>query len=114
MAKLSPETTATVNRLKDRLLEIVDEATAAEFALFARFGETDRTIIVLDELKNVSQEAASRFSQLSNFQIRIAESQPVVASDMLEILGQAIVRTQNRIPAWERSIEEVKIDWNMP
>ncbi|NES82507.1 MAG: hypothetical protein F6K10_14475 [Moorea sp. SIO2B7] len=113
MAKLPPETTETINRLKQQLLDIVDLATAAECAIFERFGETEATIIVLDELKNVSQEAASRYSQLSNLQLRIAEAQPVSASDMLELLEQRIVRSQNRIPAWERSIEEVKIDWNV-
>ena len=66
----------------------------------------------MDELKSVSQSAASRFSQLSNFQIRIAESQPA-AADMLELVAQTIVRIQNRIPAWERSLQEVKIDWNI-
>jgi len=47
MAKLPEETTETINSLKQQLLDIVDEATAVEFALFERFGETDRTIIVL-------------------------------------------------------------------
>lgn len=111
MAKLPAETTETVNSLKQQLLGIVDEATAVEFALLERFGETDRTIIVLDELKNVSQEAAFWFSGLSNLQLRIAESQPVATFDMLELLTQRIASTQAKIPAWERSIQEVEIDW---
>jgi hypothetical protein len=114
MAKLPEATTETVNSLKQQLLDIVDRATAVEFALFERFGETDRTIIVLDELKNVSQEAASWFSQLSNLQLWIAEAQPVATSDMLELLAQRIASTQFKIPAWERSIQEVEIDWNLP
>lgn len=56
MAKLPGETTETVNSLKQQLLDIVDQATAVEFALFERFGETDRTIIVLDELKNAHRK----------------------------------------------------------
>ncbi len=33
--------------------------------------------------------------------------------DMLDLLAQAIARTQARIPALERSIQEVKIEWNL-
>lgn len=49
MVKLPEETTETVNHLKQHLLDIVDDATAVEFALFERFGESDRTLIVLDQ-----------------------------------------------------------------
>jgi hypothetical protein len=34
----------TVSFLKRQLLDIIDEATAAEFLLFERFGEKDRTM----------------------------------------------------------------------
>jgi len=33
---------------------------------------------------------------------------------MLELMNRAIIRTQARIPAWERSLEEVKLEWNLP
>ncbi|PSF36219.1 hypothetical protein C7H19_13480 [Aphanothece hegewaldii CCALA 016] len=77
-------------------------------------GETDRTLIVLDETKNISLEASARFNQICNLQLRIAEAQPIATSDILELLAYTIERTQTRIPAWERSIEEVKLDWNLP
>lgn len=32
---------------------------------------------------------------------------------MLELLAEKIVSTQARIPAWKRSIPEVKIDWSL-
>lgn len=40
MAKLPQETSETIWSLKRRLLDIVEEATAAEFNLFEGFGET--------------------------------------------------------------------------
>jgi 3-methyladenine DNA glycosylase/8-oxoguanine DNA glycosylase len=113
MAKLPLETTATISRLKQQFLDIIDRSSKTEFSLFEQFGEIEETLPYLDEMKNVENEALSSFSQLSNLQIRIAQSQPAVAPDLLELLNRAIVRTQNRIPALERSIEEVTSEWNL-
>ncbi|MBW4618963.1 MAG: hypothetical protein KME17_06350 [Cyanosarcina radialis HA8281-LM2] len=113
MAKLPPETTEIINRLKDRSLAIVDAATATEFTMFEIFGETDRTVPFFEDIKTVAEDAKSSFSRLSNLQLRIAEAQPIAAVDILELLAQTINRTSNRIPAWERSIEEVRLEWNL-
>jgi hypothetical protein len=69
--------------------------------------------MVLDELKRVSERATPWFSRLSNLQIRIAESQPEVTFDMLDLLNQTITQIQIELPALERSIQEVKQDWNL-
>lgn len=90
MAKLPPETAATIWSLKQQLLDIVDEAKTAEFVLLERFEETDRTVMALNELQDIAEQAAARFSQLSNLQLRIAGSQPAVAPDMLRLLTEAI------------------------
>ncbi len=113
MAKLSHETMQTLWRLKSQLLDLVDAAKALEFNLFEQFGETDETIIVLDELKNIAEQAVSRFSQLSTLQLRLAESQPLVPPDMLELLIQTIANTEQRVPALERSVEEIKVEWSL-
>lgn len=114
MARLAEETTLTINSLKRQLLDIVDDTTAVEFALFERFGETERTIPVLEQLKSVAKETVSWFSQLSTLQLRIAQAQPIASVDMLELLAQVIERTQLRLPAWKRTIQELEIDWNIP
>ncbi len=114
MAKLPKETTVTINSLKQQLLDILDNSTAAEFMLFERFGETETTIPLLEELKSVAERSTSWFSRLVNLQLRIAQSQPTATFDMLKLLSEAIVRIQAEAPAMERSIQEVKIDWNVP
>ncbi len=101
MAKIPDELAETIWSLKHQLLKIVDAATSAEF-------------ILLDELKNVAERAAPWFSRLSNFQLRIAESQPVLSADMLNLVRQSIERIQVEIPAMEQSIQEVKNEWNLP
>jgi hypothetical protein len=113
MAKLPIEESETIWTLKRQLLEIVNTATAAEDALFRNHGETELTVTVLDELKRVSERATPWFSRLSNLQIRIAESQPDIAFDMLDLLNRSITQIQIEVPALERSIQEVKQDWNL-
>lgn len=114
MAKLPEQTTVTINTLKQQSIEIVEQATATEFTLFQFFGETDETVSYLDEMKNVAEEAASSFSQLSTLQLNIAQAQPTASSAMLNLLAQVIERTQAKIPALARSVQEVKIEWNLP
>ncbi len=113
MAKLSPNLLETIFNLLKQLSELVDNATEAEYLLFESFGETDETINSLDELKGVALEASSRYSQLCTLHLRIAESQPSLSNDMLKLLENIINQNQLRIPAIERSIEEIKIEWGL-
>jgi hypothetical protein len=113
MAKLPIEESEVIWTLKRQLLEIINTATAAEETLFSNHGETELTIAVLDELKRVSERATPWFSRLSNLQVRIAESQPDIAFDMLDLLNRSIIQIQIEVPALERSIQEVKQDWNL-
>ncbi|MDJ1180027.1 hypothetical protein PJF56_14250 [Roseofilum sp. BLCC_M91] len=114
MAKISSDLEETIWNLKRQLLDIIDSATSAELTLFEQFGETNDTIPLLDELKNVSDRASPWFSRLSNFQLRIAEVQPTISADMLNLVYQSVERLQVEIPAMERSIQEVKNEWNLP
>lgn len=114
MAKLADELNETIWSLKRQLLNIADNAKAVEFVLLERFGETDRTISYLDDLQSVGEQATERFSQFSNIQIRIANAQPDIFPDMLELVNRVVANTQERIPALERSIEEIKNEWRLP
>ncbi|MEG4349308.1 hypothetical protein QUA70_21005 [Microcoleus sp. LAD1_D5] len=85
-----------------------------ELTIFELCGETEATITALDEMKSAAEDAESSYSQLSTIQLQIAQSQPVASPDMLQLLERAIARTQAKIPALERSIEEVKMEYNLP
>src|SRR4028119_2349947 len=88
MAKLPSETLETIWTLLKQLSQLVEEASEAEYALFERFGETEATISNLDDLKNLTEAAASKYLQLSNIRLRIAETQPIASNDMLRLLDQ--------------------------
>jgi hypothetical protein len=113
MAKLPNNILEIIFQLLKQLSSLVDEATATEYLLFERFGETDETINSLDELKGLALEASSRYSQLATLRLRIAEAQPSLSNDMLRLLENTITKNQLKIPAIERSIQEIKIEWSI-
>jgi hypothetical protein len=113
MAKLPEDITETIWALQRKTWEIIEEATATEFKLFSLFGETRETLVYLDEMKNVADEANSYRSRLLSVHYQIAIAQPMPSSDLLQFIQKSILKTQTRIPAWERSIEEVKLEWKL-
>jgi hypothetical protein len=114
MAKLPNDISETIWGLKRRLADVIENARAAEFALFDRFGETERTNVYLDDLQSVAEQATERFSQFSSLQIRILNVQPHVPGDMLELVTQVIANTEARLPALEQSIQEIRTEWELP
>lgn len=113
MADLPPENKLLVNHLKDKLLEILNEAKKVEFLLLQRFGENSETLISLEQLTEISEQAKSRFSKLSTLQIYIAEAQPEIPSSLLQFINESITNIQAKIPALEQSIKEIKLDWSL-
>jgi hypothetical protein len=113
VAKLSQEIKIIVRNLKEQLLDIIDESKSMEYEILGRFGENPETISTLEQLTEIAEQARTRFSQLSNLRLRIAEVQPSIPSDLLKLMGEATTNVQSRIPALERSIEEIKLDWSL-
>jgi hypothetical protein len=110
---LSPQKTQTIWDLQRQLLEIIDAAKTLEQSLFESVGETERSIIYLDELQSIAEQATDRFSRFSTFQIRIANTQPPVSPDIIDLVDRVIENTQQKIPALERSIQEIRQEWKL-
>jgi hypothetical protein len=113
MAKLPPNISETIWSLKKQLANVIDNARAAEFSLLETFGETERTIVYLDDLQSVAEQATERFSQFSSLQIRILNVQPHVPEDMLELTTRVIENTEAKLPALEQSIQEIRTEWEL-
>jgi hypothetical protein len=96
-----------------RLLEIIDSSRTLELSLFDAFGKIEDTIPVLDELQSIAQQAIDRFSRFSNLQIRVANNQPPIPPDIIEIVNRSIQTTQQKIPALKRSIQEITQEWRL-
>jgi signal transduction histidine kinase len=113
MAKLSPKIRATLRQQKEQLLDLIDEAKSLEFILLDSVGENQATISTLEQLTEISDQARTKLSQLSTLHLRIAEVQPTISDDLLRLMNEAIVNIENRIPALEQSLAEIKLDWRL-
>jgi hypothetical protein len=79
-------------------------------AVIYEFGEIEETLVVLSELKTVAEEASDAFSRLSSLQLKVADISAVLARLVME----SKERIETRIPAWQRSIEEILLTWSLP
>ena len=113
MSKLPTEIKATLSYQKEQLLDLIDQAKLLEFLLLESFGENQETISTLDQLMEIAEQARDRLSQLSTLHLLIAEVQPTIPVDLLRLMNEAIANIQSRIPALERSLEEIKLDWRL-
>jgi len=114
MAKLSDETLTNIFTLQRQLIEGIDAAAAIELAILKQFGETEITIPALEELQNAKERQTEPYSRLCTLLLRVAESQPNAARDMLDLLYQTIVGGQATVEATAASIREVKQDFDLP
>ena len=57
MANLTNETITTVLNLQRRLLQLINQATASGQIILEEYGETEATIIALNQLQNVRERA---------------------------------------------------------
>jgi hypothetical protein len=114
MAKLSAEIRTTLSQQKEQLLDLIDEAKSLEFIILTNFGENKQTILTLEQVAEIAEQARTRLSQLSTLHLRIAEVQPTIPPDLLRLMNEAIANIGQRIPALERSLEEIKLDWRLP
>jgi hypothetical protein len=114
MAQLPDETTTTVLNLQRRLLAIINQATATEFLILEQYGETETTIIALDDLQNVQERADTYYSRFYTLLRRIAGSQPFADTAMLELLYRSIDDAEATADALEATIQEEKRNFNLP
>jgi hypothetical protein len=113
VATLPPDTSASLALSKDRCLAIIDLATQTEWKLFINFGETTETLVILSELQTVAQEATDAFSRLSSLQLKVATAQPEISAALARLVIDSKERIAIRIPAWQRSIEEILLTWRL-
>lgn len=114
MAQLPEETITTVFNSQRRLLAILNQATAVQFMIFEQYGETEITIIALNDLQNVQERADTYYSRFYTLLRQIAGSQPFANTAMLELLYHSIDDAEATANALEASIEEEKSNFNIP
>lgn len=114
MANLSNGTLTIVANLLPRLFQVINLATATEFNLFERYGETNETLPELEELNNSAERARLFYNRLYGLVLQIAESQPIASPATLNLLYQTIEQAIATTDAVEASVQEIKRTWNLP
>ena len=113
MAQLPEEITTTVFNLQRKLLIIIHEATAAQFLILERYGETEITLTDLEQLDNVLQRADTYYPRFNTLLRQIVSSQPLATSDTIRLLGHSIEDAQATVSALEATVQEIKKDWSL-
>jgi hypothetical protein len=113
MAKLSGETLTMTFHLLRQLAEAIELASATEWVLFDRYGETPRTISELEELQNSRERLDRSYTQLNTLLLRVLNAQPTATSAMLELLAKAIDNGNANLNAANASVSEIKRGWNL-
>ena len=113
MANLPNETITAVFELQRLLLPIINQATELEFMILERFGETETTIVELDEIQNVKERAISYYTRLYRLMLQLSLSQPLADSATLDLLTRSLTQTQAIANAGHASLSEIKRNWKL-
>jgi hypothetical protein len=112
VAKLPDAVIDNVFTLQRNLVECLDATTAMEFRLCQQIGETAETLPELEELQNIRDRLVSSYSRLQNILLRVAQSQPIAAQDMLGLLYRSMDQAQSFIDASIASLQDIQRNWN--
>ena len=113
MANLPEKTLIEIFDLQKQLFKIINDATATDFNLVEKQGETSATLPELDELQNIRERARDSYTRLSRLLINIGEAQPVINPSTLKLLYRAIEQANLTTNALEVSIKEIKNNWDL-
>ena len=114
MATLPDEIVNRVLDLQKQLLSVIDKTTATAFILLERYGETEKTLVSLNDLDNIRERANIYYSRLYTLLLRISDAQPFASSAILELLERSMDEAQATIDASKATITEEKRNWNLP
>jgi hypothetical protein len=113
MARLPKATLDELASLKTELLVILDEATALAAKLFQHYGETQDTLVDLNELAEVAEQIRDLYVSLSTLLLRIAEAQPGASLATMKKLTEVAQTVRSSCTKSLQSMNEVKSRWTL-
>ncbi|UFP96443.1 hypothetical protein [Gloeobacter morelensis] len=100
--------------LLDQLLVLLDGAAETERNLFETYGETAETLGDLEILVGIREQVRDTYRRLGGLLARAAEGAPDVAAATMELLVQSYEIGRERLGPLERSVQEIRSDWELP
>lgn len=99
--------------MQRRLLAIIDQAAAIDFLILEQYGETEATLIDLEQLQNIKERADTHYTRFYRLLRQIAQAQPFATTAMLDLLARSIEEAEATAEALAASTQEIKQDWNI-
>ena len=112
MAKLPDSVLTNIFTLQRQIIESIDATTAMEFRILEQWGETAETSPELDELHSIRERLLSPYSRFHTLLLKAAESQPVAANDVLNLLYRLIESAEATLGASIASLQEIQRNWS--
>jgi hypothetical protein len=112
VAKIPDSVLTNIFTLQRQIIEYIDITTAIEFRLLDEEGETAETLSELEELQSIRERLSSPYSRLYTLLLKAAESQPVAATDVLNLLYRSIETGEVTLDASIASLQEIQRNWN--
>lgn len=112
MANLPDNLLDQIDILQRELLELIYQATITDHAIFESYGETENTMVALEQVQNVKERARTYYTRLYRLLLQIYESIRVSSATM-ELLEQSLEETRAIIDAGKATIQETKRDFNL-
>ena len=113
MANLPETTLETVFNLQKQLFQILNQASATDYCLLEKYGETQETLAEVEELQNIKEKARDSYIRLSRLLLTIGEAQPTFSQNTLDLLYKSIQQTDATIAALKASTQEIKKNWKI-
>ena len=114
MVALPLELTTTVLELQRQLLAVINHATETSFVLMETYSETEAALITLEDLDNIRERANTYYSRFYTLMARMAESQRISHSAILEPLTRSIEDAIVTIATAQATIREARSNFNLP
>lgn len=96
------------------MAQLIDEAKATEWMLLETYGETEESILELEQLQSGAERLRDPYHRLYRLILSISEIQPNATTATLELLARTVEQFEATAEAVEASTQESKRIWNLP
>ncbi len=112
--KLLIESITSIFHLQQQIWELIYITTMTTWEILEKYGETDIIILVLEQLDNLKSKLNLAYDRLHIILLRVGESQPNAAVNILVKLNQTMAETEVILELAANNIYQIRKDWKLP
>lgn len=112
--KLLIESITSIFHLQQQIWELIYITTMTTWEILEKYGETEIIILVLEQLDNLKSKLNLAYDRLHIILLRVGESQPNAAVNILVKLNQTMAETEVILELAANNIYQIRKDWKLP